>query len=415
MAQIPRDPLPDSTLALLREGYTFIPKRCQRFRSDLFETRLMMRKAICMSGEAAAREFYAPERFTRQGAMPPTTVRLLQDRGSVQLLDGADHHHRKRMFMSLMTPENIERLSDTFAEHWLLRAPNWERQGSVVLYDALNETLTAAVCDWAGIVLTQEDTTDRTDEFVAMIEGAGAVGPRNWKGALLRARCERWARNLIERVRENENFAPEGSATRVIAKHRDRNGALLSVNDAAVELLNILRPTVAVGRFIVFAALALHEYPEWRDRLRAGDDGDLERFVQEVRRFYPFFPFVGGIVREPFDWGGHHFAKGDWVILDLYGTNHDERVWEHPDTFNPDRFRTWDGSAYNFIPQGGGDYANGHRCPGEWITIALLKRAVSLLTTAMTYDVPDQDLSIHLNVMPALPKSGFVIRNIRPA
>ncbi len=32
----------DSTLALLFEGYTFIPKRCQRYRSDIFETRLML-------------------------------------------------------------------------------------------------------------------------------------------------------------------------------------------------------------------------------------------------------------------------------------------------------------------------------------------------------------------------------------
>ena len=31
---------------------------------------------------------------------------------------------------------------------------------------------------------------------------------------------------------------------------------------AAVELLNVLRPTVAVDRFIVFAALALHRHPE---------------------------------------------------------------------------------------------------------------------------------------------------------
>lgn len=45
----------DSTLALLSEGYTFIPKRCQRYRSDIFETRLMLTRAICMTGERRPR------------------------------------------------------------------------------------------------------------------------------------------------------------------------------------------------------------------------------------------------------------------------------------------------------------------------------------------------------------------------
>lgn len=47
----------DSTLALLWEGYRFIPERCRRYRSDVFETRLMLTKVICMVGEEAAKIF----------------------------------------------------------------------------------------------------------------------------------------------------------------------------------------------------------------------------------------------------------------------------------------------------------------------------------------------------------------------
>ena len=115
-----------------------------------------------------------------------------------------------------------------------------------------------------------------------------------------------------------------------------------------------------------------------------------------------------------FEWRGHRFAQGDWVLLALYGTDHDGRSWDDPDSFRPDRFRRWDGSPFNFIPQGGGDFHTGHRCPGEWITIELLKRAVRLLVTAMSYDVPPQDLRIDLSRMPAIPNSGFAIANVRP-
>lgn len=135
--------------------------------------------------------------------------------------------------------------------------------------------------------------------------------------------------------------------------------------------------------------------------------------MQEVRRHFPFFPFVGGRAREEFDWRGRHFTEGTWVLLDVYGTNHDPRIWQEPDLFRPERFRDWDGSAYNVLPQGGGDHSTTHRCPGEWITIELMKTAVRLLIGAMEYDVPKQDLRIDLARMPAIPRSRFLIGNVR--
>src|SRR3546814_4415185 len=71
MAQMPRDDAFDSTSALLSEGYRFIPERCRRLRSDVFEARLMLRRVVCMSGEEAAGQFYEPGRFTRRGGDAP--------------------------------------------------------------------------------------------------------------------------------------------------------------------------------------------------------------------------------------------------------------------------------------------------------------------------------------------------------
>ena len=62
MSQIPHEKSVDSSLALLSDGYMFISKRCQRYQSDIFATRLMLRHAICVMGEDAARMFYHPDR-----------------------------------------------------------------------------------------------------------------------------------------------------------------------------------------------------------------------------------------------------------------------------------------------------------------------------------------------------------------
>jgi fatty-acid peroxygenase len=410
---IPRDRKLDSTLALLREGYPFISSRCARLGSDIFRSRLMLHGVTCVRGAEAARLLYAPDLFTRKRANPKLTVRLLQDEGSVQLLDGAAHRTRKQMFMSMMTPERIGRLVDLFATEWRARASHWETRERIALFPEAQEILCRAVCAWAGIPPREEEVPRRTRELAAMIDGAGAVGPRNWRGQLLRRRTERWARDIIQRIRAQTFDPPRDSAAGAIALHRDDHGRPLDNAVAAVELLNVLRPTVAVANYILFAALALHEHPAERQKLRAGGAEYLEHFAQEVRRFYPFFPFIGGRAARDFEALGHRFRRGEWVLLDLYGTNHDARLWADPGTFRPERFRTWDGDPNNFVPQGAGDVHTGHRCPGERITIELIKAAVGLLTREMRYDVPPQDLGYSLSRLPALPRSRFVMTNVR--
>jgi fatty-acid peroxygenase len=413
MPDMPRDRSPDATLALVREGYDFIRNRCREHETDVFRTRLMLQETICMRGEEAARLFYDTERFKREGAAPSIAQRTLFGVGGVQGLDGEPHRHRKAMFMSLMTPESIERLADLVTERWRGYLERWARQEEVVLFDEASRLITEAVCAWAGVPLPEPEVERRTEEFLALIEGAGSIGPRHWRGRRARTRSERWLGGLVEQVRAGTLDAPEGSALRTVAEHRELDGELLEPRIAAVEMNNVLRPTVAVGRWVAFTALALHDHPEHRERLRGADDERVERFVQEVRRFYPFFPFVGAIVRHDFEWNGYRFDEGTRVLLDLYGTDHHPEIWRDPDGFDPDRFREWDGSAYNFIPQGGGDFHVNHRCPGEWISIAILKRVVRELVDGMEYDVPEQDLSVDLTEMPTLPESGFVMRSVR--
>jgi fatty-acid peroxygenase len=411
---IPRLDGIDSSAALLREGYTFAAHRFLRTGSDVFETRLMLRRAVVAYGEEAARLLYQPDRMTRRRALPPATLTLLQDFRSVELLDEQPHRHRKAMFMSLMTPAALGELANLVEREWRTGTEDWARLGGVVLCDAVREVLSRAVCAWAGAPLHREEVATRTRQFAAMVEGAGSVRPRNLRGQVLRHRAERWAGEVIERVRNGDVVVDEGRAAHAVANHRDEEGRLLDVETARVELINVLRPTVAISRFVVFAALALLQHPDARARV-AADDEYLRWFVQEVRRFYPFFPMVGGRVREEFGWRGRRFEPGAWLLLDTYATNHDRRIWAEPAAFRPERFATWDGGPYAFVPQGGGSFDAAHRCAGEWLTITVLERMVRLLTTAMTYEVPLQDLSIDLSRMPAAPASGVRLSRVRPS
>lgn len=414
MTQIPNEAQTDRTIALVRDGYRFISDRCERYGSDVFETRLLLQRTICMRGADAAQLLYDEDRFTRRDATPPRVLKTLLGAGGVQGLDGEPHRVRKQMWLDMMSPDQIQHLAALAADEWRRRIPGWEARRQLVLQEEVAEIFCRAVCNWAGVPLADREVAPTAARLGWFLDSVGAAGPRYLRGRVARLRLERWAERIIEATRAGDLPAP-GPALQRIAFHRDLDGLMLDARTAAVELLTLLRTTTAVSWFVADAAVALHDQPQWRQRLRTADPADRERFVQEVRRHFPLFPFVTARTRHDFEWHGYQFPAGRLVLLDLYGTNRDPRLWEDPDRFHPDRFRHWDGGAYNFIPHGGGDVAHGHRCPGEWITIALMETALDLLVTGMHYDVPPQDLRIRMSPIPTMPNSRMVISRVRGA
>ncbi|GAE45795.1 cytochrome P450 152A1 [Mesobacillus boroniphilus JCM 21738] len=107
------------------------------------------------------------------------------------------------------------------------------------------------------------------------------------------------------------------------------------------------------------------------------------------------------------------FKKNTLTLLDLYGTNHHPEEWEQPEVFAPDRFLSWSGSPFDFIPQGGGEYEIGHRCAGEWMTVDILRVAVDYLVNHLKYTVPKQDLSYSMNDIPSLPESKMKLAGVK--
>ncbi len=413
MTQMPGNTSFDDTLALARDPYRYISKHCERHGTDAFQTRLLLQKVICMRGEEAAKVFYDTSRFSRVGVAPSRIAKTLFGRGGVQGMDGKAHCHRKMMFMSLLTEDKIGGLTQFARDIWNRRVLQWSRMDQVVLYRQAQEVLTEAVCQWAGVPLDPADVDRRTSELAALFDYAGNIGPKHWWARIARNRNEAWLRGIVKQIRAGTYQPPEDTAAFIVANHRDLDGNLLDAQVAAVELNNILRPTVAVSAYIVQCAHALHEHPATREKLANGSADDLWCFVQEVRRFYPFFPFAGAKVKESFEWQGYPFPTGRKVLLDLYGTNHDPRIWDRPDEFDPERFREWDGNPFTLIPQGGGDHHENHRCPGEWIAIEQMKVATDVLATRCDYEVPAQTLDIAMNRLPAIPRSHFIISNVQ--
>lgn len=396
----------DESLRFLMEGYGFGRHRFDRLQTDAFRTRLIGRPVTFLRGAGAAEFFYGADRFTRVGAMPRSVLHSLQDEGSVQTLDGDAHRRRRGMFLDVLGETRREELARLVGEEWTTRWEESQRASKPLsLIHASGQALTDGALRWLGIECTPEERRRLADELLAMIDGAGSFGPRNWSGRLLRLRTERWARELV-RFRRTNGSETTGSPFDRILQHREDDRPL-DERTAATELLNLLRPIVAVSRFVGFAGLALHRHPFWRERV-AGDDRLLLPFTEEVRRTAPFFPAIGGRAIGEQSWRGLTFAPGDWVLVDFFATHRDARRWNDPDRFDPGRFVPH--PVQGLIPQGAGPMTNGHRCPGEPATIDLLAVFVRALAHA-EWSVPRQDLRVDLRRLPALPgRYGMLIQ-----
>src|SRR5881398_1536911 len=127
----------DSTIRFVRDGY-------------LFRTRLLGRPVLVMRGPEAARFFYEGGRFRREGAMPRSVLKLLQDEGSVQSLEGDAHRRRKGLFLGLLMGPSGEALAARFGDEFR-RGAHAVHDDRVVLLDFFHDALARAVTMWAGL------------------------------------------------------------------------------------------------------------------------------------------------------------------------------------------------------------------------------------------------------------------------
>lgn len=410
-----REPLPhagsDLTIALMRDPYGFIGHHCDRLGTDGFRTRIALRPAICLRGAEAAAFFYTGGRFSRARAMPPITVRLLQDKGSVQTLNGAVHRHRKAMFMDIaVAPGAVNALEQKFAKAWDEAEARWLAKGEARLLPEVNLILARAAVEWMGFDWTELGGQRFARDLDAMVANAAGFGPRAWAALIRRRRAERAVKDQIRTIRREHHPTLNENAARKVAFSRDETGNLLSLEVAAVEALNLLRPILAIGRFIVDAAQAFEREPALKARL-INDPFLVEGFVEEVRRMARFFPVVGGTAMRDLDWRGSPVPKGSWVILALWGTSNDPRAVPEPSRIEPARATSWREQGHQIIPQGAGQASDTHRCPGEWITVALMAEATRRLLR-LRWRVDPAAMTSPPFRYPPSPRDGFLMQDL---
>lgn len=413
MKEAAKDKNFDHTLKLLKEGYYFIINRREALNTNIFQTKLIGKKMYCLSGRKQAELFYDNELFKRQGAAPSRVNKTLFGEGGVQGLDEGAHYKRKGMFMELMGNQEMVEISKLIYKYWLAYFDHISNRKNVNMYEASKKVFLQTACEWTGVPLKENESDKRASQLSNLFENAASVGLKHWKSRRERIKAEKWIEELVHDIRNGNFNLDKDKALYKFSWFHDIDGKLLGEKVVAVEILNLLRPMTAVSVWVANIGLAMYQFPEEAKKLQNGEEKKIMMFLQETRRYYPFFPFTVAKVKKDFEYNGFKFKKGTITLLDLYGTNKHPEDWSNPQQFIPERFEHWEQTPFNFIPQGGGSYDFGHRCAGEFVTMAMLKATMDFLIKHITYDIPEQSFDFNFNDIPAVPNDGFIINNVR--
>ena len=404
---LPLAPQGDLTLTLARDPYRAISRLAGDLGRDAFRAKVMLSEGVFLTGPDMARRFYEDD-MIRRDAAPGFLKHTLFGKGAIQGIDGEEHLRRKALFLRIFNRASVEDLANRL-KAGLDELAN-SRPERIVLQDRMELLLTRIVCDWAGVPLSPDEVETRAHLLSDLFEHAVPVTPRFLRGVMGRRQTDHWASELVGQVRAGDIKTPAGSALDEIASyHPVGRGGPLDRITAGVELLNVLRPVVAVSTYLTYIA---HAVATQENALPAARDKPMS-LVQEVRRFYPFFPMVAARTATDLQIDGSEVAEGTRVFLDIYGTNRDSRTWDDPHMFRPSRFDGVIPGSHDLIPQGGGDTTTGHRCAGEATTIALMKVFTDWIARSR-YTRPGQDLHLQMKQLPPLPRSRMVLEGFAP-
>lgn len=331
--------------------------------------------------------------FSRDGMLWDPIRRLV---GNGLASEGATWRSHRRMVQPMFSARqftpHVDEMADTIATS-VAALDRFARSGKPL--DIGNEMTRIVHRALVRVLFGNKISSRDADRLTASIAKAfTSLGPRlllpfvpnsfplPGDGAFRRA-AKRMNRVMLPLVRESRRSELAGAADIVslISRWRDENGAALDDDEVRDDLVLMFvggSETTAVALTWVWTALsrnpevAAQLYQEIDQVVGAGPVQQAhlteltytKRVIEETLRLHPVGWLIPRTATADDTVGGVRVRAGDTVMLSPYLTHRLPSVWEHPLTFDPDRFspeRSAGRHRFAYFPFGGGP----HHCVGS--------------------------------------------------
>ena len=327
------------------------------------------------------------------------------DRG-VMLMDFEEHRHHRRMMQQAFKHERLVAYLEKMNSAIQRGIARWQPGTSFELYRAAKQlTLDIATEVFVGAQPSAE--TDRLNAaFIDVVAGGQAIirsdvpGGKWHRGLESRRRLERYFHSQLADKRASEL----DDLFSVLCRAQTEEGERFSDDDVVNHMIFTLmaaHDTSTISLTMMGYYLARH--PEWQERLRAECNAlgkaaigyeDLDAlpsmdlvFKETLRMNAPVGTLARQAVKDT-EIDGHYIPAGTKLMLGIYVTQRMEPWWQHPDTFDPERFsdeRREDAShRYAWTPFGSGV----HKCIGMHFGSMEVKAIMHQLLMRNSWRIP---------------------------
>jgi cytochrome P450 len=347
--------------------------------------------------------------------------------------EGERWRRQRTALQSAFTPDRIASYADAMVTATAGMADEWADGETAELGDAFAgltlRVLTRALFDLDFDAERGAVVREAADAIAAMVDRFGLLAfLPEWVPTPTERRYDRAMADLDDLVDELIAERRGGSADRddllallVAAADEDATGMdEAAVRDQLVTFLFAGHETTATA--LTYACWSLAGHPEVRERLDAELDDALgdrdptfadlpdldytEQVVREALRLYPPIYALYRQPKEPTVLGGYRVDPDTTLQLSTYNVQRDERWWDDPEAFRPERWDGDDGETgagedrpeYAYFPFGGGP----RHCIGMRFAMTELKLSLATLARRVEFDrvTEELDLSMGLTLDP---------------
>ena len=427
-------PLPPGSMGLpwLGETLNFLldPDYANKRRTkygDISKTSLLGRPTVFMMGPAANQFILSTHMdcFSWREGWPQNFRELLGE--SLFLQEGEEHKRNRKLLMPAFHGKALEGYIETMVtltEHYCAQ---WEEQKMFTWFAEMKK-LTFEIASQLLIGSSSGEMTDRLSGwFTDLTNGLFSPAlPWSWTpyGKALKARDA--LLNHLEKFIEDRFQHPTQDALGLLVQAEDEEGDRLTLQELKVQaLLMLFAGHETTTSMMTSLVMALAQHPDILHRARQeqkalSQEGALsleqlkqmpylDQVLKEVERLYP--PVSGGFrgVVKAFEFNGYRVPAGWLVIYRIDASKHDDRYFEHPTQFDPDRFSPdraeQKRTDFSMVTFGGGPRI----CLGMAFAQMEMKIITALLLRQYVWELePNQDLAM-VRIPTLHPRSGLKV------
>lgn len=366
-------------IELVRDPQRFSSERHQKFGS-IFKTQILGQPIIYVSGAKACRFILENEDIYFQNELLPNIKQLI-GKNSISVQVGKEHKNKSSILRKAFTKQYLTPQVKTIEEVTQKYLDKWEKWGEFSWYPELRDYSFDVACK---LFVGKDKSSELSELLKIWSEGLFTFSPNlPWTklGRALRSR-DKILHIILDIIYERQNkIDPGEDVLGILLQAQDEQGNRLSIEEIQDQILNLLfagHETIASA--LTSFCLRLAQYPEVFEKAfqeqkeintsqslsfdQMSNFNYLKQVFKEVLRLDS--PVAGGFRKTIKDcsFENYSFPKGCRVIYEISETHQDSRSFKEPKLFNPERFKSENGSFANlrdYIPFGGGK----RRCLGE--------------------------------------------------